>query len=209
MRRKLAILGMVLAVMCLAPFGTAQAQKNKKNKNQAVVQEQEVIPALAAGDKIFYVTIRGVKQGVLKGQSTNRQRQNQIQAFQFLMQLAAPRDASTGQASGKRQYSPITITKEWDACSPQIFEAASTNETLSLVEVDFLRTSPDGKESVYETIKLTDATISSVKRYIGFLDAGEPPDSRQLEDVSFSFSKIEITHSDGGTMFIDNWNSQL
>ena len=92
---------------------------------------------------------------------------------------------------------------------PQIFEAASTNETLALVEFDFPRTSPDGKESVYETIKLTDATISSVKRYIGFPDAGEPPDPRQLEDVSFSFSKIEITHSDGGTMFIDNWNSQL
>jgi len=202
---------MVLAMICLAPFGTAQAQKNKKNKNQSstAVQEEQAIPALAAGDKIFYVTIRGVKQGVFKGQSTNRQRQNQIQAFQFLMQLAAPRDASTGQASGKRQYSPVTITKEWDASSPEIFEAASTNEVLSLVEFDFLRTSPDGKEAVYETIKLTDATISSVKRYIGFPNAGEPSDPRQLEDVSFSFSKIEITNNDGGTTFIDSWNSQL
>ncbi|MBS1902473.1 MAG: hypothetical protein JSS75_02060 [Bacteroidetes bacterium] len=32
----------------------------------------------------------------------------------------APRDVATGQASGKRQHKPITIVKEWGASSPQL-----------------------------------------------------------------------------------------
>lgn len=33
--------------------------------------------------------------------------------------VAQPRDAATGQASGKRQHQPLTIKKEVDAASPQ------------------------------------------------------------------------------------------
>lgn len=35
-------------------------------------------------------------------------------------EVVAPRDAATGQASGKRQHKPIKIVKEWDAASPQL-----------------------------------------------------------------------------------------
>lgn len=32
--------------------------------------------------------------------------------------LSSPRDAASGQASGKRQWAPIKITKEWSSASP-------------------------------------------------------------------------------------------
>ena len=209
MKGKLAILLAALAAMSLAPLHSAQAQKNKKNKNQPVEAEPapESAPDLVPGKVSFYVTIRGAKQGIFKGQSATRQHQNEIQGLQFVSLLTSPRDAGTGMATGKRQYSPIVFTKEWDAASPQIFEAAATNELLSLVEFDFIRTAPDGREYIYETIKLTDATISSVKHYIGFPDAGESPDSRALEDVGITFRKIEISNNDGKTTAMDDWTA--
>jgi hypothetical protein len=34
--------------------------------------------------------------------------------------VVSPRDVATGQSSGKRQHSPIRITKDWDASTPSL-----------------------------------------------------------------------------------------
>jgi type VI secretion system secreted protein Hcp len=193
-------------LVSIASVPTAHAQKNKKGNE--VMQLQSATPMLSTGPVTFYVTIRAARQGVLKGQTTNAAHKDQIQGLQFVAQLSAPKDAATGQASGKRQYLPISITKQWDASSPQIYDAASSNELLTLVEFDFVRTASNGQEYTFETIKLTDATISSVKDYIltppsaGPTGAANP---QALEDVAFTFQKIEITNNDGKTTAIDNW----
>ena len=49
------------------------------------------------------------------------------------MELDVSLDTATGHASGKRQYKPLTITKEWGAAPPQILEAAATSEVLATV----------------------------------------------------------------------------
>lgn len=160
----------------------------------------------AGGGTQCRVSIRGAKQGQFKGDSTTKGAEKSIRCSQFLLSLTSPRDAATGLPTGRRQYAPIVITKEWDAASPQIFLAASTNEVLQ-VEVEFLRPSPTGMESVFETVTLTNATISAVKQYIGFPDAGEPPNPHALENVSFTFQKIEITNAEGKTTAVDEWSS--
>lgn len=210
MKFKFAIGLATLAAVCIAPFGTAHAQKNK---NKGVVtqdvtpQVSTSTPMLQPGQNYFYVTIRGVKQGIFKGQTTRAGHQSEIMGFQYVFQLSAAVNASSGQASGKHQYTPITFTKVLDASSPQIIQAATSNEVLSLVEFDFVHAGADGKESIYQTIKLTNATISAVKEYMGFPNAGEQSDPRQLEDVSFTFQKIEISNNEGKTTVMDDWTS--
>ena len=34
--------------------------------------------------------------------------------------VVTPRDSASGMATGKRQYAPVKITKEWNAASPQL-----------------------------------------------------------------------------------------
>jgi type VI protein secretion system component Hcp len=41
---------------------------------------------------------------------------------------AAPRDAASGVASGKRMHKPVTIVKEWGAASPNL---ATKNKSLT------------------------------------------------------------------------------
>jgi type VI secretion system secreted protein Hcp len=154
------------------------------------------------------VAIRGTKSGQFKGDGSVRGQEKWIRCSQFLLSLTAPRDAATGLPTGKRQYAPIVITKDWDAASPQIFQAAAVNEVLPQVEFEFLKTTPQGVEAVFETVTLTNATISAVKHYIGFPDAGEPPNPHALEDVSFTFQKIEITNSEGKTTAADDWSTR-
>jgi len=154
------------------------------------------------------VKITGAKQGAFKSEVTGRAGEigklGQIQGFGFQFELKSPRDAATGQASGKRQYLPITFTKEWGAASPQLLQALSTNEILTSVEFDFVRPNALGEQTVYYTIKLTNATVSALRSYIG--GAGTT-DQRALEDVSITFQKIEVEDKEGKTMAMDDWRA--
>ena len=148
----------------------------------------------------FYVTIEGTKQGKFKGKAAD----NKISGVRFQYEAKSPRDIATGQASGKRQHGPIIITKPWGSASPQLFQALVTNEVLKSVFIEFMRTSPEGARYQYQTIKLTNATISSIRQYANVANPGEPVNPGELEDIAFTFQKIEITNQDGKTMAMDN-----
>src|SRR5260221_8493409 len=100
--------------------------------------------------RVFYVTIEGSRQGRFKGESTLANAKGKIEGLTFSSEVASPRDVATGQASGKRIHSPITFTKQWGAASPQLFQAAVTNEILKSVLFEFVGTDKAGKELVFE-----------------------------------------------------------
>jgi type VI secretion system secreted protein Hcp len=158
-----------------------------------------------------YIAVKGNKQGQFKGESmrvTRKEKWMQVLAFQ--MGLHLPLDAATGQASGKRRHKPVTITKEWGAASPQGLAACATNEALTEVAIEFLKTKQDGQEYVYQTVTLTDAVLVAVERFTRQQDgtlllSPGPADTLELESWSFTFRKIEVLDTDGKTSFIDDW----
>ena len=46
--------------------------------------------------------------------------------------VVAPRDVATGMATGRRQYRPITIVKEWGAASPELLKQRPQYDVKSL-----------------------------------------------------------------------------
>src|SRR5262245_15279880 len=98
-----------------------------------------------------YVKIKGAKQGQFKGESVQKPgpQSGAIPLLRFNSTATAPRDSSTGIASGKRQWQPIRLTKQWGAASPQLVQALSTNEQLSSVVFEFYRPDPSGKEQLH------------------------------------------------------------
>ena len=160
----------------------------------------------------FYVTIEGKKQGAFKGESPREAHKAKIAGLSYRHQIQSPRDAATGQASGKRQHGPIAITKEWGPASPQIFQALVTNEVLPNVLFEFIHTTPDGIEEIYHTIKLLNATVSSVEYMTGTGDESSSSakhsaayDTHELEKVSFTYQRIEIENVIGKTSAEDDW----
>lgn len=151
---------------------------------------------------VFYVTIEGSKQGRFKGESGRVNAKGRIEGLTFSSEVASPRDAATGQASGKRIHSPITFTKQWGAASPQLFRAAVTSEVLKSVLFEFIGTDKAGKEMVFETVKLTNASIADLKRT---LDEHTAEGARGIEQVALVFQKIEITDTNSKTTASDDW----
>ena len=159
----------------------------------------------------FYISIEGAKQGKFKGASSAagaKLTKGKIAGVKFSFETTSPRDVATGQASGKRTYKPIVITKEWDAASPQIFSALVSNENLKKVLFEFVKNDASGREEVYYTITLTNANVANIHSYLDLTDtSGDHYDAHELEDVSFVFQKIEIENKEGKTTAADDWQA--
>jgi type VI secretion system secreted protein Hcp len=164
----------------------------------------------------FYVSVKGKKQGQFKGESPKDKRKDKwFAGLSYNHEIKSPRDMATGQASGKRQHGAITFVKEWGPATPQIATSVCTNEVLAEVNFEFIKTNPNGEEYIYQTIKLTNATVSNVKYMTGTGEEGAGSakhqsafDTHELEAVSFTYQKIEIENKDGKTMFLDDWHLQ-
>jgi type VI secretion system secreted protein Hcp len=160
----------------------------------------------------FYISITGAKQGKFKGDSAGEKgskssrAKGKIAGIKYSAETTSPRDPATGQATGKRMHKPITITKEWDASSPQLFAALATNETLKTVLFEFVKADAAGREAIFYTVTLTNAVVSNVHSYLDLTDtSGDKFDARELEDVSFVFQKIMIENKESNTVAEDDW----
>ncbi|HXJ01001.1 MAG TPA: type VI secretion system tube protein TssD [Micropepsaceae bacterium] len=160
----------------------------------------------------FYVTIDGVTTGRFHGETTKEGHKGKITGLEFFYEVKSPRDAATGLPTGKRQHKPVAFTKEWGAASPQLFRSLVTNETLTSVLFEFVKTAPDGKEEISDTIKLTGASVSDFRRYIGNVDNftyDSTSEDRRLETVSFTFRTIEVTNNTSKTTAVDDFYSAV
>ncbi len=151
-----------------------------------------------------YISVKGGKQGQFKGESFQAKRRGKwMTVLSISMDLQTPRDPATGQASGKRQWRPLKIVKEWGAASPQGLAACSTNENLTEVRIEFVKLNARGMEYVYQAITLVDAFLSEVRRFVTE-DAVQSAVATPLEEWSFTFRKIEVVDNDGKTSFTDD-----
>jgi len=156
----------------------------------------------------FYVTTTGTTQNAFKGESTRTAHKAKAPCISFEYAVQSPRDQATGMASGKRQHKPIVITKEIGASTPQFFQACVTNEVLTSVLFEFVHTTDKGAEEVYYTIKLTNATVSSVRQFTGEGSKhGEEVATHELEEIAFTFQKLDMEHKVAKTAATDDWKS--
>jgi len=154
-----------------------------------------------------YLSIKGTKQGLIKGDVTAKGREGTIALTAVSFQIATPFDQASGAPTGKRQHQPLTITKLVDKTSPLLFQALVTNETLADVTIALWETSADGsgKEKQYYTITLTDARIVGVMfTSPNTLDPTKVTMSPS-EEVRFTYQKIAWTWVEGGITAQDDW----
>lgn len=156
--------------------------------------------AHAAPGVTINMTVTGAKEGVFKGDDNSTSRTvGLLTVSGYQLELISPRDPSTGQATGQRQWKPIVVTHVVGGSSPQFLAAAATNEDLRSVVINFYRSDRTGKSVNYYRVTLTNAFVSDVHQFTGSNDV--------LEEDSFIFQKIEITDLIAKTSFVDNFSS--
>jgi type VI secretion system Hcp family effector len=106
------------------------------------------------------------------------------------------RGGGGGRAGMRRANDPVVIVHNLDESSPFFVKAAASGETLTSVVFEFTRAVGSGTE-VYQTVRLTNAMVSSVKTVNG--------DGRPAEEISFTFQKIEYQNKDGAAAAPASW----
>ena len=161
----------------------------------------------------FYVTVEGSRQGKLKGESDREEHAEKLAGLSFHYSVAAPRDAASGMATGRRTHQPVSFVKEWGAATPQLQQAMITNESFKSVLFEFVKTTENGEEYVFHTIKLGTALISEIQQYVEpdtaqGIAGGQARDTGPLEKISFTFQRIEVENIDGQTSSVDELRGQ-
>lgn len=155
----------------------------------------------------FYITIEGVRQGKMRGDSTNAAHQDKITGLAFIYEVEAPRVASSGRTRGQRKHSPVSLVKPWSASSPQLYQALITNEMLKSVLFEFVQSDAEGASLVYQTVKLFEASILSIKQEINPSKADNFPGYPAIERIALTFQRIEIENLVGKTIAADEWGT--
>ena len=151
-----------------------------------------------------FVAVKGAKQGQFKGESTGAGQSDLIPILNFQNQVSVPIDQATGAASGKRQHSPVVITKQWGAASPQFFQALVTSEILQTVSITFSRRNSVGIEETFFTIVLTNAAVQAMRQFVGTAP-GLTDDTNTLDQISLTYQRIVITDTIAKTSVTDDW----
>lgn len=126
----------------------------------------------------------------------------------FQYGVEAPRDVSTGQASGKRQHKPITITKEVGASSALLLRACLARSVFPHLALNF-ESGGSGMPSRPDfTINLTNALLVGVKRSpVPKPHGGHVRNTHELEEIEFTFQKIELQFKSGKSAMKDDWGA--
>jgi type VI secretion system secreted protein Hcp len=152
---------------------------------------------LAYGAQNYYLKIESAKQGTFKG-GVSRKGSRWIP----ILEVSHP---AGGAALGKSQHKPIVVIKEIDAASAQLHRALTNNEVLKEVVIDFVRSGAPGKEAgketVYQTLTLTNATVASLKT----IRSGKQ--EKEAEEILFTYQKIEVTDLSGKKSATDDWEA--
>jgi type VI secretion system secreted protein Hcp len=146
-------------------------------------------------DTKFLLTLESQTQGKIKGPSPKNKGSvdygKGLECLGFNYEIKSQFDAASGLPTGKRTHKPITITREVDQASPLLWSALCNNEVFTSVKFQFYGSSKSGKETVAETITLTNATISGVRRFT-------PSLGKRGEAVTLTYEELEVNGLKGG-----------
>lgn len=153
--------------------------------------------------QMIWVTITGAKQGKFTSDITRKGFEGKIDVINYTDSISVPTDGPSGLPTGRRQHSPISITKNIDKTSALLANAAFNNESLTSVKFEFVRPTPTlggaAGEKVFFTVELLNSNIISLTRSM----TGEA----RTESLELTFQKIIVTYVEGGVTAEDDWST--
>ncbi|MFN8587440.1 MAG: type VI secretion system tube protein TssD [Candidatus Eisenbacteria bacterium] len=140
---------------------------------------------------------------------TSLGRENSIECIFFESGAITAREAGSGLATGRRQYTPILIRKRIDKSTPLIAKALCENQVVEGT-LKFFRPNPtgDGTTEQFFTMVFKKGRIESQRLWVPDTivpaTSTEPPQ----EEIGFVFHTIGWTYTNGGVTHEDTWDQQ-
>jgi type VI secretion system secreted protein Hcp len=150
----------------------------------------------------LFMKLEGNKSGTIKDDDMPGKFNGMVELTGYQFESSMPKDPGSGMASGRRIKSPLLITKNYSKASVQLFSALVTNEIFNAITIQVYKKNNTGQEIHEQTIKLTNATVTSFKQ--GTEHSKEVGgDNSPKDEIRFSYQKMEITWIKGNVVAED------
>lgn len=168
----------------------------------------------AASADTIVAFMKAARQGVLQGEVAQRGREGSTLVRVLDLGHEVPRDAATGQATGRKRFKPVTFLHDGsNKMAVQLSQALANNELLQDVTIQ-VWTPPArgagagaGVEVQAMTFKFTNALLAHIN-YVTVPTTPAPhpgmAGSQLMQEVSFTYQRLEITdHQSGAVTVLD------
>ena len=130
--------------------------------------------------------------------------------------MISPRDAASGQPTGKRMHKQYSLIHEVDIATPLLFNALVNNENITTWQLKYYasqigndRTTATALEQNYFTVDLVNASIASIDFRMANNKHPDLMKFREYLEVSYVYQKITWTWVKGGITASDDWETPL
>jgi type VI secretion system secreted protein Hcp len=164
-----------------------------------------------------YLKIKPSKGTEIKGGVTMKDELGSLKVLKVSHQIVSPRDAASGQATGKRQHKPLEVTVELDQAWPRVLGALVGNEQIGeVVLTHYAIDQKSGADVKQFEMKLLGASISGYT--LNHSDgSGETAGAKHTSKhdvpasvtLSFTYQKIIWTWQNGKVTAEDDWLGQV
>ncbi|MDN3920029.1 Hcp family type VI secretion system effector [Roseateles violae] len=144
-----------------------------------------LLGATAGAGADIYLSIRTKRAGELKGEASAKGHQNAIAAHGFRFGVSAGSALGSGQATARRQYKQLVVSKRLDSSSTSLMSVLATNDEIKDLRLALRK--PGGDQDDFFTLSLSGARVVGLD-----LDCNEHGET--LEQVSFAFTRVEIEY---------------
>jgi type VI secretion system secreted protein Hcp len=168
----------------------------------------QAYPTAGSGNADIFLSVKGAKSGVIKGESQDQQHAKEIDVVSWSWGMESKSSLGGGTARGKAVIRDLKIVKRVDSASTPLMSALRSNEMITKAVL----TQRKAGKTQLEFLKITieQGRVTSLT-----IEAGEEEDPTEIfESVSFSFNKITVEYTpqgkdgqaQGSMLFEDQWS---
>ena len=164
-----------------------------------------------------YLTLEGETQGLIsQGATTFDSITNEWQAGHedevmvqaFSHSVITPRDPQSGNPTGTRIHQPFRFTCTLNKAVPLMYNALTTGELLTNVQLRWYRTQASEQVHFFTTA-LEEALIVDINCTMPHAKAPDTQDYTQIVEVAMTYRKIMWEHVVAGTSGADDWRAPI
>jgi type VI secretion system secreted protein Hcp len=158
-----------------------------------------------------HLKVKLKKQGEVEGESKIKtlERDKTIECIAYEGGVSIPYDVNSASPSGRRQYTPIKITKEIDQATPLFLNACASNEQIETAIFKFYRPAKTGDEELFFTVEIKGGYVTSSRQIVHDVMNQEYHHYKPIEEVTFTFQSITWKNLVGKkTEATDSWRNE-
>jgi type VI secretion system secreted protein Hcp len=154
----------------------------------------------------IYLTLESSRHGSIAGSVLQPGFEDLIEVFSTEHDVSVDSNFSSRRARGRNKHTPLAVTKGIDKASVLLYDSWNTHDRINLFRLEYYKPNEQGTSSLYYTIELENAIITSIKQQLTNPALSPLP---TLEIVSFAYQGITWRFEDGNLEASSNAVSRI